>query len=957
MQKVLQALSIRSLVLSLATLLFVLPANAGGVTTLSFQKNEETTVCGIGVGTPGYQRSGPLYLLNKLDADTFFECLEKWTQQTTNPIACVLFWSKQTCEDEIKIALLNKNNPHFYQPFMEQLLCFAAKSNYVYKNVQFIQPADSIESPFAKQWHQIFSFFSYHNAFAEMAALAQLPFSTVSTLEKHFQQNPQERKRFFGHKGGFKKLEEMIEKRCAEGKLRLYNVDDFVQAFSKDILELQNIVAKMPTSSLRELFETHLHHTRNSIEKIRFWLNQFSRTGKKNFLEFIFDLMKSKQSILQAQEEFMVHVWGPIDTIQWIKYVCLVIETTKQYRHIFYISDHKMIEKIDEYLQKIAFKGNRECLFNTTNSSGAEAVRVNVWGFHPTQLRNFLLQVFLPNTSPIIPKPYNGNRKYINSLTLEATDAPVLDVTETACSQCSAQVAKHELFACTRDNKAFCSPTCYSKQLAQSPENLFFSLLNSKNLLTPDQRIILQRTAALCYYHSLLLLPSVTHESNTFYTQPHAIIAERIAKITKLLESASRSPLLAAQWKQVDELMKPLGAKRTNIQAFCKTYATAKQNYLKNIIAGAGKASYKKLLEITDSPMLDEKGLIKQMQDIIAKHVRTELKLHDDTSIASLARWYHELVKMIMQRLDQKGPISFTNALVVPDVTDTRDINALLADLGETQKQDSTSSLPYEYVSSEESSSEEDEDTNLQPPSPATVAPDTRLLPPAPGTFAPEDLKDLKLVNRKKTTRLTREIRGQFANNESYLITLFKVKNDTVLPAEHMQALAAFKQYSGMTDAFRIKAVFALAELLTSQDNALVIRDAYGFPALTAANGGIESPLLEKLNLSHLFTRAVDNHLLSYGIFETIDKLIQISIPGQITLKDGTAIVGFFQYSCIKDSWVLIHRCFARYDASIGNQNVSQTLRKALLDYLKTHSASTGIYKSIISDLEKIVTS
>ena len=71
--------------------------------------------------------------------------------------------------------------------------------------------------------------------------------------------------------------------------------------------------------------------------------------------------------------------------------------------------------------------------------------------------------------------------------------------------------------------------------------------------------------------------------------------------------------------------------------------------------------------------------------------------------------------------------------------------------------------------------------------------------------------------------------------------------------------------------------------------------------------------------------------------------------------KDGTFTVGFFQYSFIKESWTLIHRCFVGYDSNIDGEYVSDTLRLALCDFLKDQRIYRPEYAEIIHSLERIL--
>ena len=210
----------------------------------------------------------------------------------------------------------------------------------------------------------------------------------------------------------------------------------------------------------------------------------------------------------------------------------------------------------------------------------------------------------------------------------------------------------------------------------------------------------------------------------------------------------------------------------------------------------------------------------------------------------------------------------------------------------------------------------------------------------------------------KKEPRLVQELQGLLAGNEPYTIELFRARNYVEITQSMRDAFTEFQKCTGFEEALRVKGVFVLADLLRSKGLVKVVRNVYGRPTIVCTEKDISPELVEKLNIDHLFTKDVDRYLQTFGIVNRCGNSIQISIPGRITFKDNTFAVGFFQYSLIKDAknaWILIHRCFASYNASLDGEYISNELRQSLLDFLKFHQADREEYKGIISELERIL--
>lgn len=142
-----------------------------------------------------------------------------------------------------------------------------------------------------------------------------------------------------------------------------------------------------------------------------------------------------------------------------------------------------------------------------------------------------------------------------------------------------------------------------------------------------------------------------------------------------------------------------------------------------------------------------------------------------------------------------------------------------------------------------------------------------------------------------------------------------------------------------------------IVDMLNTTNEASVGLGVHGIPTLRMQDEIFGSTVREKLDLSHLFSRQVDQYLQSRGIVEFENERIKVSIPGELS-DAGILRVGFFQYTFIPKDWILIHRCFVNYDShAADNLFVSKVLRRVLYDFLANTKQNETGYSSVISDL------
>ncbi len=209
-------------------------------------------------------------------------------------------------------------------------------------------------------------------------------------------------------------------------------------------------------------------------------------------------------------------------------------------------------------------------------------------------------------------------------------------------------------------------------------------------------------------------------------------------------------------------------------------------------------------------------------------------------------------------------------------------------------------------------------------------------------------------VSKKRPYCPIKYMQSFFAARIPYALTLFNVRKNFQSTPETTAAQERWKNCSEIKEGYQIKMLFALlaATEQKSHQNLIAFSDDRSC-ILKCTLTGVDSSLLDRLDVHHLFTRQVDSLLFSCGIAEKIRDLIQVSIAGTISIN-GKTKVGFFQYTFIPSDWKCIHRCFKEYNQNLDESYISRPLRKALCEFLKEHMADNGEYTAIINDLERL---
>ena len=396
-----------------------------------------------------------------------------------------------------------------------------------------------------------------------------------------------------------------------------------------------------------------------------------------------------------------------------------------------------------------------------------------------------------------------------------------------------------------------------------------------------------------------------------------------------------------------------------NLRIFFEFYDKLKKGYTHGLVAQWGQKRFD-TLNSTETmyasvTIFDEKRAIKKLQDKFAALINKQLHLAQNTPAQSLSHLYYDLLQKILKCIPGEG-IDLTSILKNQAAqnqmaqNDSASLAGLFKEFGiiiesKSDKKTGTEDIFF---------SDEDDEQRQEEPATPLIPPHEQAAKVAE-TFTAQEIQTLNLVGKKQRPHI-HEIKAILGGLIPYTIELFNAKSLVQRTTEMCEAHKAFHDCAFFTEADRVKVLFALTDQIRSQNQVKIKRDAYGLPSLEYNDGTIDSSVIDRLNINHLFTRAVDRYLHACGIVESKGDLVQVSIPGKITFADGSSVIGFFQYSFIKQNWTLIHRCFVNYDANIGKEHISTPLRQALLDFLKKDTISSEKYNKIIRALEKIVT-
>jgi hypothetical protein len=718
-----------------------------------------------------------------------------------------------------------------------------------------------------------------------------------------------------------------------------------LKEYQEEINELLNEVNQCKENysddkAVCQIIEDHLMLINNN-KSVNSFLKFYNNNDTGSCcVKSLFNAMRQKQSIQNVIATYGNGLYAGA-SIQDLKILLAVLDALKTFDKVYLCVDHGNVLQLYNNLEKAEFE--KKCQGLLTPIVGAVLIEPSKRRFSDEQLCTFFDSIFIDNNT-------STHAKYIDQKSIsdnfidksfmryhhgkvEIVATPVI-IEDSVCSICK-QIRKADTVFLTTTNKALCSPECYINSVItrSKPEYPLVEILDDQRTLNQDDSTVLEHLAALCYYHYILLLPSIALEHEPFYRLPHKKIIDRLNHLMKLIENGNENSKDKLLWKKAFDIAHIFGINPKYWSNLFKKGEELKQIYLKILLDTAKKKSYDTLLEETTTIIFDENDIVLKYQTILMGLIKHTLGLSSTTDATMVCRLYNELLQVINDRL--KHCISDYESLLITQTQQeatSSGIDNLLQNLqlqniqsAAKNTKNKTAAITHSYKASTSSRSPD-------------IVPDTLSdteVTIKPELYDPAQSDTFTLVGRREhVTPVVRDITDYFAGQERYYIKLYNAHDYLEATPENQQALSAWQRCSNFSYHYRVKVLFALIDNGIAQNTVRLIKNTYGCPALDYS--GYESTLVDKLDLHHLFSRSVDDALNKFGIPELLDSTtLQVSIPGEIIYKDGTSSIGFFQYTFNINNKMCYHRCFQFYGTDNGY--ISPTLHSAFRTFLKKY--------------------
>ena len=722
----------------------------------------------------------------------------------------------------------------------------------------------------------------------------------------------------------FLKLKKLLieQARKVNHNPRLSSYLEVLDAYTKKIAELpenplcSELIAEWPSAKDR------------ACSYIKTYSKQ---TPQSELVEVFLNMVQHKKSFIGGLDELQ-KVLRPLNIIIQLEQNILLFETFSLYDKTIVFSSLFATQEFIRPLCKIGFNQTTlgfvpegEAMVRTSSSSifSEEELTAHLLG---------VVQDTLSTTSYAATQQQNSIDYYNTSSKTFSLEFPK-NTTEKPCVTCTHKTKAHKAFSTTKTDH-YCSLKCFlASLLAHDTSAIQLAQLLDENYdLSDEDTLVLKHVGAFCYVQAALLMPSVAEESGIVYQLPLGSLIDSLKKIEKSLQESPENTRTES-WNRTLILCSLLKISLPHLRSSLEIYKNIKSKHLRTLLEKRTKGlSYDESLQEPSTTSSEHKDLYLSIQKQWFASIKKAFDFENSTENGSLLFLYRELVDLITKRVTV--PFERISTLFTLD-HQLQDLETVLSSLGEKDAQQAlpkkreqklyTLEEPQTEESFEEDDSEEENFSLV-----AAKQPSSTFVKPAPSQ-AP----------------LRHVIRDLFADEKPYTVTLFQayqwIPQPLALIHEHCRS-----NWRRTQESKRVKELFALAYEAQEQGSPLEC-DVHGSPLIKYDDKFTHLSILEKLNLDHLFTRTVDNSLLSHGICEKIGDLIQISIPGELAY-DTTRKLGFFQYSFTSE-WVCIHRCFKSYKANVQNRFVSSTLRRILCDFLVTTDLQ-GEYKKEIRELK-----
>lgn len=773
----------------------------------------------------------------------------------------------------------------------------------------------------------------------------------------------------------FKQKSSPFRKRLIAGNCLMIRLIDFLALIDRQI----ETVARIADPPFRAFVEELIQQLRDYRAGLADYCGLFSNDQNELLLDIYCKVIAQKNSLVNAYYDFFSHLRTPYPNLTEFEALQLIARTSNRYKNTLYLDHGSVITKIGTYLQSDGFsmflKGRVSFLGETVadddrpikgavmqlSNEDMEACALPGGAFELDPLKfailthkrshkpgifdndellGFLDTVFTKHDKESLPDDGSDEQKsnepvspeiarnvssltinqdtlqFLNPMTLTKQKETFFDHNLVECSQCGRYVAKKDVKIPSKDT--VCSAHCFAKKLISAVPELA-QLLEPATPLTAEQISFLKRCAALCFYQSITLTPGILLSKNYFFHLLHENIAQKFSTLAALGTDH--------RWARTTDCLKKIGVRIQNLSLWIAVFTRAKQAYRSDFLALIKGRSYKEIKELTNAPLFDSKGGLKKQQTAQLAYLKEFHELQNLKHDELMALIYKHVVKEIVKKLglstlDFEKELTFEKVITIEmgEKEGTK-----LEQLAAKTEQLITVSKPSSLL---DSSSDDEDEMGLVDVPPVTKASASR-------DSASRDSEDFKLRPEKKPS-WHKEIIDRLGDREQYSIQLYKVRS--YFDFKHQSAaIRALLKPDAWTYSYRVGVLFELAQSLADKGST-VIRDQYHMPVISYTAEDCEASIGSRLNINHLFSQQIDQYLESYGIYEELDNLIQVSIPGEIIDGLQNKTIGFFQYSFRKSDCVCIHRCFVRYDSqSHGNKFISHALRTSLQQFLKHH--------------------
>jgi hypothetical protein len=914
------------------------------ITSLGVFKKGVKEVCVIGITDFCVSQDSPKNKDNRFDAQDkaiFLSFLKKWGN-LPKKITGLLLEDKQSLE-----MLAQQEGP--YISLYGSLLALAQAGQYAYGSISFVcsSPKDDIGSYTRELVNENFN----ELAFQESAQYYQFPCSSYFELDKLFSSVAKLKKGFFGKRGLYSMFEQDILQNPAT-YLRKPSRDpvsfgDYFKEIETFIQQLNTLRENLKESAfsgyITKLSEDFITHKKN-LESFVALYNDHDVDAP--IIKILLNVIKAKQSFTGGLDEFNKVVLSFIYHGEALKSLLIMRRAITQCDALFCVIDHGIALYLHDLLKALGFE--EKCYGVQTSSLGKTLIR-NQRVFKDEELKYIFATMFTTlslkeEDIKVLNDPITGEAlRYYDAETQKVasiTEAPVL---EYKCSLCAHTGSLSAPYVSTLDGEVYCSPRCFLRMCTQQSKekNDLLTLLNEDTVLQEEDKLILERLAALSYYQFLILFPSTTTDTGLFYTLPHKELLNSLASLIERIRQGNPA-YETTLWQKALALAGLLGGTSLEqIKLFCDVFVRVKALYCHEMLANSmvTQNSYEHLLQYPLGVGFDQEGRLKKLQNnqalLFAKTMHVQMPLKPEAACL----FYYELYRCICNKL-KTVPRSLKE-LMIPEDTEIAHFEELMHEFCtipvKPERNSSTKQPSFTPVSKKE-------ETKPQPSFSA--------LSPLTTTIEESEISEFEAAHPKVSPVVVKTIEGTFAK-ERYSIKLYNVKNFLSLTKELEEAYILWKTCPMWQEAYRLRVLFALYQSLEEATRRL---NAFSVPTLSHPSlTKYDATITEKLDLHHLFSHQVDTYLKKYGVVERVEDCIQVSIPGEITLSNGTKTIGFFQYTFNKQ-WLCIHRCFKPYDCNLkeNTQYISKTLRTLLYDFIKKHEV-TKEYQCVLQDLENIL--